>query len=301
MTQEADPQLLSQAVLDLLAPHATVTSLEAVPITTGTGAASGAVEHLKAELHVSGQGDQLVSLVRKRLRPLEAGRHRQGARDPRHWAYWRREAKAYTSGLLPTGPGLRAPRCFGVIDDTLYLEAIDAPPARAEDAAAHLAAWQIDYDADLDRPWLSRDQLARRLEVSALDWSRVDADRRAVELWERRQGLCERLQGLPVVRSHGDYSLGNLLAHRGDTVVLDWATFGWEPIGFDLAHLALSCGQDPCPAYSSALSEARQRAVRAGFQASLALVGSSRLHWMLSRGHQPPGWYVDFLWEHRPA
>ena len=57
------------------------------------------------------------------------------------------------------------------------------------------------------------------------------------------------LDALPRVLSHGDYSLGNLIDAGEDVVALDWATVGWEPIGFDLGHLALSAGADPTEAW----------------------------------------------------
>ncbi len=37
-----------------------------------------------------------------------------------------------------------------------------------------------------------------------------------------------------------------------------------------------------------------------GFGAAVAIVGSSRVHWMLSAGVEIPDWYVDLLWEYRP-
>ena len=146
------------------------------------------------------------------------------------------------------------------------------------------------YDALLDRPWMARDQLGRRLEVSHLDGGLVDADPWAVRLWDGRSGFYEAPSELPLVRSHGDYSL----------VALDWATFGWEPLGFDLAHLGLSCGRDPRSAYQASTSQWTEDKVAMGFGAAVAIVGSSRVHWMLSAGVEIPDWYVDLLWEYRP-
>jgi Phosphotransferase enzyme family len=146
----------------------------------------------------------------------------------------------------------------------------------------------------------ARDQLGRRLEVSHLDWGLVDADPRAVRLWEGRPGHYEALSELPMVRSHGDYSLGNLVSRAADVVALDWATFGWEPLGFDSAHLALSSGQHPRSAYRASTSQWTEDRVATGFAAAVAVIGSNRVHWMLSAGVEVPDWYVDFLWEYRP-
>ncbi len=242
-------------------------------------------------------------VVRKRLRPETVGRHAAGADDPRHWAYWRREVEAYSSDLLPAGPGLRAPRCLAVEGDAIYLEEVIGDPPAVDHAARVLAAWQVAASPDVDRPWLGRDQLERRVAVSTLDWTEVRSAARMEAVWARRGELLQRLARLPKVVSHGDYSVGNLRQVDDDIVALDWATFGIEPVGFDLAHLALSTGADPVAAYLAVSGPAVSDPdlVREGYRASLALIGASRFHWMLSRGIEPPDWYADFVWEHRPA
>jgi len=201
------------------------------PIGLGTGAATGGVARLTVRL-ASSRGTRQLTILRKRLVPFMAGRHAEGAMDPRHWAYWRREAEAYMAGLLPEGPGLRAPRSLS-----------------------------------------------------------------------RARSSCLRLTALlPRVLSHGDYSLGNLIDAGRDVVALDWATAGWEPVGFDLAHLALNSGADPTDAYLDAMppSPADRVLVTSGFTIAVALIGSSRLHWMMARHLEPPAWYTEFVWRHRP-
>jgi len=184
----------------------------------------------------------------------------------------------------------------------LFLEVVEGRPPAVQQAAEHLAGWQIDCDDSLDRPWLATDQLGRRLDASRLDWSRLDADPRVVRLWDRRHGLLERLARLPRVLSHGDYSIGNLIDGGSETIALDWATVGWEPLGFDLAHLALSTGEDPTRAFVQAAPSSRSpELVNVGFGASAAIIGASRVHWMLSRGIDIPPWYVDFICGHAPA
>ena len=271
------------------------------PIGIGTGAATAGVTRLTIRL-AGPHGSQQLTILQKRLAPLTAGKHAGGAMEPRHWAYWRREAEAYMAGFLPEGPGLRAPRCYAVIDDQLYLEEVKGGRPSVERAAAVLACWQQPQDEALDRPWLCMDQLAARVAVSHLDWAQVNADLRMQEPWNGRHELLARLEELPRVLSHGDYSLGNIIDTGGDVVALDWATLGWEPVGFDLAHLALSSGTDPTHAYLDAMpsSAAEPALVMRGYTIAVALIGSSRLHWMLSRNLEPPDWYTDFVWRHRP-
>jgi aminoglycoside phosphotransferase (APT) family kinase protein len=246
-------------------------------------------------------GECWFRIVRKTIEPLTGGRHAALAGHPRHWAYWPRESHAYRSGLLPVGPGLRAPRCFGVVGSQVFLEEVDGTPPSVRQAAEHLAAWQVDYDRSLEQWWLARHQLGRRLAVTELDWAGLDADPRLVDLWRHRYQLHERLEQLPLVLSHGDYSMGNLVAQGTDTVALDWATLGWEPVGFDLAHLALSTGEDPTAAYMAATPLGHPAdAVNLGFQTALVIIGASRLHWMLSQGLDVPSWYVQFVCERDP-
>ncbi len=280
--------------------EAIIVRMDEEPITTSSGAATGRIVRYVGELRRRDGRIEAFRVIRKSLRPLDSGRHAAFPNDPDHWAYWRRELLAYSSDILPTGPGLVAPRCVGTDGNDLYLEDIHGRPETIERAATHLAYWQSGTPIP-DLPWLTRDQLGQRVQVTTLDWQEVDADRRVVDLWNRRDALLQRLAGLPHVLSHGDYSLLNLIARGQETVTLDWGTLGLAPVGSDLAQLALSASADPTPYF---LEAARDRwptqDVLNGFQATLALVGSSRTHWMLSSGRPVPEWYVDFLWDHRP-
>lgn len=268
-----------------------------------TGAATRAISRLTLELHDA----TTVSLIRKEFQPLRTGPHHRGAEDPGHWAYWKRELLAYESGLLPDGADLRAPRCHAIVDDTLYLEDAGSTPPDPREAAHALAGWQATSNLP-DVPWLSGHQLAQRVEVSNLDWSTVDADPRAERLWSNRATLLDELARVPPVLSHGDFHLGNLRAAGGGScgggggiVGLDWGTLGRAPVGSDLAHLALSTQHDLLAVYLTELNgRFDKRAATLGYRATLALVGASRLHWMLSRGITPPDSYADFLWDNRP-
>ena len=207
---------------------------------------------------------------------------------------------AYSSNVLPSGPHLVAPKCFGVDGNDVYLEAISGPRETIDRAAMHLAEWQS-RSAVPDLPWLTHNQLEQRVSVTTLDWRSVEADPRVVDLWNRRESLLQRLANLQRVLSHGDYSHGNLLARGDETVALDWGTLGIAPVGSDLAYLALAELADPLPHFlETAQDHWPPQDVVLGFQATLALVGSSRAHWMLSRGTPLPEGYVDFLWNNRP-
>ena len=150
--------------------------------------------------------------------------------------------------------------------------------------------------------WLATDQLAQRLAVTELDWSAVDADWRAVAIWEARSRLLDRLDGIARVLSHGDFGTGNLVHCGGDTVVLDWGTLGSAALGSDLAYLALSTLTDLGTDYLAGLGQHSTADVAMiGYRATLSLVGTSRLHWMLTAGARVPTGYLDFIWEHRAS
>ena len=264
-------------------------------LTGSTGTATGEVVLLEIQVPSADGRTERRRLIRKTLSPTRAGRHAAGADDPSHWAYWRREAEAYRSDLLPTGPGLRAPRCWGVVDDVIYLEMVDGPRPSTRRAAEHLAVWQSGAQSESDRPWLAGDQIGQRLSVTELDWSGLDVDPGFVQLWNRRGELQQELARLPRVLSHGDYSVANLFDAEGDTVAIDWATLGLEPVGFDLAHLALSTGEDPTRSYLAASTRFDPPDVIAGYRSALSIIGTSRLHWMLSGGHEVPPWYPALI------
>jgi phosphotransferase family enzyme len=270
------------------------------PLPGATGAATRGLTHVAVEIEGSA-GTGRFDVVRKEFQALRTGPHRHGAEDPRHWAYWERELLAYASGLLPCGPGLRVPRCYGVDGDAVYLEHVGDTPVEAAAAARQLGEWQRTSTLPAV-PWLGGHQLAQRVEASNLDWAAVDADPRAARLWDGRAELLADLERLPHVLSHGDFHLGNLRAGgSGDTIALDWGTLGCAPAGADLAHLALSGLRDLLGDYLGGLGEGfAARAVAFGYRATLVLVGASRVHWMVSRGVPVPDGYVDFLWDSRP-
>ena len=264
---------------------------------TGTGAASGRVQLISAEL----RGGRHLDLIRKTFQPLHGGPHAQGSRAPNHWAHWRRELSAYRSGTLPDGPGLRAPRLLGVADDTLYVEYVGESQPAVEDAALELGRWHH-RDHSRHRPWHVQDQLAQRVAVSDLDWSAVDIAPSLASIWNHRHALMARLDGLPRSIAHGDFGTGNLRVDVEGVVALDWATLGVSPVGFDLAHLALaSLNEDLLPIYLDGLrSRYDPEDVRLGYRTAVSLVGASRAHWMATKSIPLPAHYADFVDAHRP-
>jgi hypothetical protein len=259
-----------------------VTGWTVEPVEDGAGVAPRAVQRL-----VFHAGDQTFTVIKKTFRP--------GVEDPAHRAYWRRELLAYESGLLPSGPGLKAPRLLGVDGDAVFLELVPGPAERPELAAERLARWQASTDLP-QVPWLAGHQLAQRIAERELDWSAVDADPALGEIWARRDDLLEALGLVPSVLSHGDFHPGNLIADGAGTVALDWAAFGVAPVGADLAHLALGTLRDQLPFYLKgsggrfAIGD-----VILGYRVTLALTGAARVHWMLTNGIPLPGDYVRFV------
>lgn len=207
----------------------------------------------------------------------------------------RRELLAYESGLLPSGPGLKAPRLLGIDGDAVFLELAPGPAERPELAAERLARWQA--GTDLPRvPWLAGRQPAQRVTENELDWSAVDADPALGEIWARRDDLVEALGLVPGVLSHGDFHPGNLIADGAGTVALGWGAFGVAPVGADLAHLALGTLRDQLPFYLKgsggrfAIGD-----VILGYRVTLALTGAARVHRMLTDGLPLPPDYVRFV------
>jgi hypothetical protein len=265
---------------------------DATPIVGSTGAATAEVTRL-AGLVRTGARELPFTMVRKTFRPMTSGRHAAAAREQTHWAYWRRELLAYATKAVPSGPHLTAPRCFGVTDDAVYLQDVTGPTESAATAATRLGAWQARTPLP-DVPWLGGHQLAQRIAVSSLDWSGINAPESLRAVWDRRDALLAVVESVPVVICHGDFHVRNLIAGRDTTTVLDWGTLGAGPVGADLAHLALSTGDDVLDAYLDGLGDRFDlEAVLRGYYITMALTATSRVHWMLSRDTPIPPTYIS--------
>jgi hypothetical protein len=263
------------------------------PIRGTLGAATASVTRWSGRI-----GSQPFSMIVKQLAPVTTGRHVEAAKNPRHWAYWQREACAYASGLLPSGPGLAAPHCYGVVGESIYMEEAPPDPEDPVRAVSRLAEWQSTA-VIRDVPWLAGDQLEQRIAVTSLDWAAVDADPRCAAVWDARAELLGSLGDAARVLTHGDFHADQLRAAGANTVVLDWGTLGVSPAGFDVAHLALSTLRDFDDDYLAAAGRGLPAdAVRRAYRVSLLLTGVSRIHWMLTAGIELPTGYADFVLAH---
>lgn len=192
------------------------------PLTAGTGQSNGGV-------WLTPDGE-----VVKRLVP--------GVADPRHHAYWERQALVASSGIVAATPGLRSPTCLGVERDSsgitlrmAYVEPTSWSPLGLAGALGRFAQLSVDEPA-----WGARDVLRDRLTTVERrgGWSALpqyDA------LWVRRHAALAVLDALPRVPTHGDAHPINLLGRDGDDVLaIDWEQFGLGPTGFDLGYLLLA-------------------------------------------------------------
>lgn len=225
---------------------------------------------------------------------------------PSHWNYWRREALAYSAGLLDNLPaGLVAPRCLLVTEPAvgevwLWLEEIagtpatDWPIARFALAARQLGQFQGMYAAGKqplpDEPWLSRDWLrawapdeagvALDLVHDPAAWrhpllhSLLPANAAVTVAWLRRErdALIARVERAPRTLCHFDLWPRNLFSRptpqAGDkTVLLDWSQAGIGGLAEDCANLI--CDSVWMQTVDGQALPAFERVVLAGYQAGL--------------------------------
>jgi hypothetical protein len=237
------------------------------PLTSGTGQAAGGV-------WLTPDGE-----VVKRLLP--------GVTDPRHHAYWERQALVVESGVVAGTPGLRAPACPGVERDAdgITLRMAHTPTAAwTPDALA--AALGRFAACSVDEPtWGARDVLRDRLRTVERrgGWTSLTRAGLATgaidELWRRREEALEVLDSLPRVPTHGDAHPVNLLGRDSDDVIaIDWEQFGLGPAGFDLGYLLLAVDVP-----LDALAQAHGGDVHQGATLVAAYTGISRAAWAIDR------------------
>ncbi|MGZ0146469.1 phosphotransferase family protein [Kribbella sp. WER1] len=239
------------------------------PLTAGTGQATGGVWRTP--------GGEVV----KRLVP--------GVADPRHHAYWERQALVAESGVVDGTPGVRAPACHGVERDAdgitlrmAHVAPYDWTPEALVGALTRFAGCRV-----AEPEWGARNVLRDRLRrVEARGgWAALGAlaTPATEELWVRREAALDVLDGLPRVPTHGDAHPANLLGRDGDDVVaIDWEQFGMGPAGFDLGYLMLAadvpldgladdvrCGAVLVAAYTGISRAAWAQADRLGSVASI--------------------------------
>jgi hypothetical protein len=189
--------------------------------------------------------------------------------DQSHWNYWKRELLVYQSGLLETLPeGLVAPHCYEAIElpgnvAGLWLEDIndsyggDWTFDRYALAARHLGRLNGSYISARPLPafpWFSVQRARQWLNSvpwQAFPWEHplvLDHYPRPMMNSFRRMLLdnerfLARLERLPKTVCHGDTYPTNLKSrrmkadHQEQTVAMDWALAGIEPLGDDLGQL----------------------------------------------------------------
>jgi hypothetical protein len=192
--------------------------------------------------------------------------------EPASWCYWKREALAYQSGLLADLPGgLRAPRCFGVVelsggDNWLWLEEITDGAAerwtreRFTTVARHLGSFSAAYLTGRPLPtypWLSQRWFRGKVASAASAVAELprlvdhlllrpafpgDTAARVLQLWDERDVFCTAIERLPQTLCHLDAFPRNLFVRNTDggevqIVAIDWEFAGVSALGAELASL----------------------------------------------------------------
>jgi hypothetical protein len=217
-------------------------------------------------------GDEQVpwSVILKIIQsPANIGWQNMGeGEDQSHWNYWKRELLVYQSGLFGLLPeGMVAPRCFGVEElpgdmAWLWLEDIRDSLAGAWSleryalAARHLGRMNgmLVSDSSLpDFPWLSLQRNQQWINTIPMwqttTWEHPLVRERYPEpdanpfrrmLLDNERFLV-RLNQLPGTICHGDTYPTNFMSRQlangeQQTVALDWALVGFQPLGDDLGQ-----------------------------------------------------------------
>ena len=217
--------------------------------------------------------------------------------DPRHFAYWRREADVVGYGLVDDAPGLCAPRAHVEEDAdgiTLTVDWVEEAAVSGLFVARALGRFA---GADLGPVrWLARDQLRARLARVEHNggWrtlGRTTAADLADALWRKRGRLLDAIDALPQVAQHGDPVPANLRGHdeAGDRVVaIDWGCLGTGPVGADLGFYALSAREEFDPLLDAYLlglpgGLASREQVALAAQVTAVYTVFTRAEWALSR------------------
>jgi hypothetical protein len=214
------------------------------------------------------------SAVLKVIHPNQSGDPRwPAALEPEHPYYWRREAIAYSSGLLERLVGLRAPACRGVFDRpggsvALWLEEVPEPPPWTPERLASVAHGLGRSQAALaepEEPWLARGWLRLYLELH-------DAPD------PEREEVLARLEALPRTVVHNDPHPGNVLAGN---VLIDWAYVGVGQPALDAGVLVADGVADG--AFAEELADEVADAVWEAYTDGLGWA-SDELRWAFLRG-----------------
>lgn len=230
------------------------------------------------------------------------------------WDHGGRELLAYRTGLLcRLPPGIRAPRCLGVVqhDDgsaSLWLEGLEGPTAAVwpfpwyRATAEGVGRTQGAFVDGLPLPehgWLNRGSLRDYVRDhpcpeggGAVPSANLRCDERVVE-W---------LETLPPTLSHFDLHPRNVVAGSGDVVVIDWASVGIGCVGEDVSTLIASAVLDGhvgatrlrslfdevTTGYTAGLRRAGLEVDAAGLARAVGALLVVRLGWAVARRLQEP-------------
>lgn len=201
--------------------------------------------------------------------PANVGSENMGeGEDQTHWNYWKREWFAYQSDIFSNLPdGLCVPRCYKTYEIPgnivfLWLEDIDD---------SNNGNWTLDHFASTARqlgklnathysgdtlksyPWLSIERNRQWIEMMP-NWRDVLWDHPIMlnhypppeenpfqQMLMESDHFLSKLNLLPKVICHGDTYPTNFMARKGkngkmQTVALDWALMGIQPVGDDLGQ-----------------------------------------------------------------
>lgn len=204
------------------------------------------------------------SMVIKALAP-------QPEQEASHWAYWKREPLAYTSGILLDLPcGVVAPRCFAVVDEEdvcwCWIEDVGdesmprwslekywrAARCLGRFNGAYLTGRPLPqkewFGHGRERTWLQKsEQVFQDLErwtdhPFAQSWLSQESQQRMKQFWQRREQHLAALDRLPQTLCHYDAYRPNLRLRQNDLgedilIAFDWQMIGTGAVGEEIAHL----------------------------------------------------------------
>lgn len=215
--------------------------------------------------------------------------------DPRHFAYWRREADVLSAGLVDATPGLRSGGPAAVDEDDQGITLIQPWVEDAANSGLAIARCLGRFAAaEVEAPWLARNQLRDRISRVERNgaWrtlARTTLADIADRLWSRRNGLLDRLDELPQVPHHGDATPANLRGREGeDLLAIDWGSLGLGPVGADLGYFALSAREQVTPLIEAHLlglpeQTATRAEVELGARVTAVYTAFNRAEWALAR------------------
>ena len=229
---------------------------------------------------------------------------------------WRREYDLYQGPLgQPSAVGLRWPACYraelteeGVELWLQYIKGttgLDLTPDMYERAAEALGRFQANQASQNASAWSVMSDLtyAETFYERYRSWPRVyDYVRSANELPEavtsmliefddHAEAIYERIRRLPVVVTHRDFWVANLLVND-DVWAIDWDTTGWGYLGEDLASLLVD------EADVEHLEENYRRCIPAYYR-GLGAIGEGiadhaiREHILMMFGYRLVEWFLD--------